>query len=135
MNRAGSISRRAFLRGTGAVAMLSAAPASLVHVAGGVRPAALTRSTFVPLVGDWFRMTGGGDDMKVVLAEINDIVSSRQSPDEDSFALVFRAPVAHARTDGSRTFRHPKMGHVSMFVAPIDRGVHALRYEAVINRS
>jgi hypothetical protein len=135
MNPAGSISRRAFLRGTGAVAMLSAAPVSLAHLPRGARRASLKRSTFTPLLGDAFRMTGGGDDVEVVLAEINNILSSRQTADDDRFALVFRAPVDHARTEGIRTFRHPKIGHVSMFVAPIDRGVKALRYEAVINRS
>jgi hypothetical protein len=121
--------------GAGAVA---AAGGNLVLDAGRGEasdpPALLTRSTFTPLLGTTLRMTGGGDDFEVVLEEINDLSPSAPG-DENRFALVFRAPVGQAPTQGIRTFRHERTGDTGIFVAPVGRAVDGLNYEAVFNRS
>jgi hypothetical protein len=127
------ISRRAFLRSGVAVTVLSAVPVALVPAAFGAPAAGLTRSRFAPLVGTTFRMTGGGDNLDVVLSEIHDLVPVRRSQDEKRFALRFDASRAHRRTEGIRTLHHPQVGNVVLFVSPVDRGVKALHYEAVIN--
>ena len=133
-NRDGSISRRAFLRDCGAVAVLSAAPLSMAQIAGATSREPLGRSRFAPLLGTTLTMSGAGERVDVVLAEINDLRPSARAGDEHRFSLVFRAPAGHVRSGGIRTFSHEALGEVTMFVAPIDRGVRSLRYEAVINR-
>jgi hypothetical protein len=70
-----------------------------------------------------------------VLAEISDLVPAMRAQDERRFALRFDAPRTHLRTEGIRTLHHPQLGDVSMFVSPVDRGVTALHYQAVINRT
>jgi len=97
------------------------------------RKCLLKRSTFMPLRGTTFRMTGVGDDVDVTLAEVNDLLP-RQAGDEHRFALVFLPPSGHAGSQGIYTFRHRDIGAVALFVAPVGRGVDRPRYEAVINR-
>jgi hypothetical protein len=129
------ISRRAFIRSGVAVTVLSAVPVALVPTAWAAPVKGLTRSRFAPLVGATFRMTGGGDDLDVVLAEINDLVPLLRAHDERRFALRFDAPRGHRRTEGIRTLHHRQVGNVVMFVSPVDRGAKALHYQAVINRT
>jgi hypothetical protein len=145
MIRGGSISRRAFLRNGGGLALMGAVPAplthllaispksSLTHPAAVPPKASLTRSTFMPLLGSRFRMTGRGAGLDVVLAEINDLATSRGAADDHRFALVFRAPAGSPRLQGTQTFRHGRIGGVALFVTAIDRGIGSTRYEAVIN--
>jgi len=125
---AGRAGARAAAAAAGADVVLDAGPGE----AGG-SPALLTRSTFTPLVGTTLRMTGGGDDFDVVLEEVNDLSPSAPG-DEDRFALVFRAPVGQAPTQGIRTFRHGRTGDTGIFVAPVGRAVGGVNYEAVFNR-
>jgi hypothetical protein len=161
----GLVSRRAFIAGGAAAALLTAwslasgkgaestlpagagragpatgaaAPgrhAALEAAAGevGGEPAVLTRSTFVPLLGTTLRMTGGGDDVYVVLSEINDLSPSARD-DEGRFALIFRAPAGQVPTQGIRTLHHDRIGATGIFVAPVGRAVGGLSYEAVFNR-
>ena len=163
MAMVGMISRRAFIGGGAAAALLTASSVALgkgalgmgpgvpgragagaAAVGGNVvldagrgeasePPALLTRSTFTPLLGTTLRMTGEGDDFDVVLEEINDLSPSAQG-DEDRFALVFRAPVGQAPTQGIRTFGHERTAGTGIFVAPVGGTVGGLTYEAVFNR-
>jgi hypothetical protein len=139
----GKIPRRTFLHGTAAVAAISALPLSLASPAvtsttnsGATSPHArrtLTRSTFTPLQGSTFRMTGDGHSFDVVLSEINDLSPSTGSDDEGRFSLVFSAPADRPRGQGIRTFHNDRIGDVTMFVAAIDRGRKALRLQSVFN--
>jgi hypothetical protein len=92
------------------------------------------RSTFTPLLGSTFHMSGGGSGYDVVLTEIDDLDFSRADQSEDCFSLIFSGSTSRPRTSGIRTFRHAKIGAVDMFVSPVDRGVRALRLQSVINR-
>lgn len=130
-----SLSRRALLRNGAAVALLSAVPLSLTHRVSAAFGADLTRSTFTPLLGQTLRMTSGGHTVKVVLSEINDLLPTTRAGDENRFSLIFAAPKDEARSQGIEEFRHPEIGKMAMFVAPIDRGTQAVRFEAVVNRS
>ncbi len=130
-----SLSRRALLRNGTVIALLSTAPLSLAEKAEAAPRAQLTRSTFAPLLGRTLRMTSKRSSVKVVLTEINDLLPIGRTSDEDRFSLVFSAPKGEARTQGIKEFRHPQIGTMSMFAAPIDRGTRAVRFEAVINRA
>jgi hypothetical protein len=55
----GSISRRTFLRSSTAIALLSAVPFGVSKRFNPLVPVSLTRSTFSPLLGQSFRVTGG----------------------------------------------------------------------------
>ncbi len=143
METLGMIPRRTFLHGTAAVAAIGALPLSLASpvfastaVPGATSAHArrtLTRSTFTPLQGSTFRMTGDGHSFDVVLSEINDLRASDGTNDEGRFSLVFSAPPDRPRGQGIRTFHNDSFGDVTMFVASIDRGRKALRLESVFN--
>jgi hypothetical protein len=131
----GSMSRRMFLRSGAALALLAAAPTAWAR-SGGLAPRnLLTRSRFTPLLGASFRMTGDGQDLDVVLAQISNLTPVMRADDPNRFALLLEAPMDHAPSEGIRTFQNDDFGEVDLFVSPVDRGVEARRYEAVINRS
>jgi hypothetical protein len=129
-----AMSRRRFLRHSAVLAMLTAAPASLLRSLRLSTPPSLARSRFAPALGTMFTMTGGAGAVEVMLAEINDLSPLRRAEDEDRFALLFEAPDGQPCPDGIRTFHHRSVGDVTLFVSPVDRG-QALRLQAVIDRS
>jgi hypothetical protein len=121
-----------FIRGSAAIGLLALSPARAFAQATGSR---LIRHRFTPLVGESFRMTGGGHNIKVVLTKVGDLTPVLRAHDPNRFALLFRIPDGRQPTPGIRSFRHPAVGTVDLFVSPVDRGAKALHYEAVINRS
>jgi hypothetical protein len=130
------LSRRVFLRGGAAMAFLAAVPAARARASATGAAAKLKRYRFTPLVGARLRMTGGGDDAHVVLAQVGDLFPVLRPDDQNRFSLMFTIPRGrHRPSPGIRTFHHPLIGHVQLFVSPVGRGRKALHYEAVINRS
>jgi hypothetical protein len=129
------VSRRAFLCSGGAFALLATSPSAWARRVTRVGRTALQRSHFKPLVGEKLRMTGGGNDVHVVLSEITDLVPKLRADDPDRFALLFTVGRSHHATPGIRTLHHDALGQVALFVSPVDRGIKARHYEAVINRS
>jgi hypothetical protein len=131
---AGGLSRRMFLSGGAAVALLLAGPPAWARSALAARTRPLRRSRFKPVLGATLRMTGGGDDVDVVLAEITDLSPVLRADDEDRFALLLHARGSHRLRAGTKTLRHHDLGAVALFISPVDRGVEPAHYEAVINR-
>lgn len=80
-------------------------------------------------------MTGGGVTVIVVLTKIGNLTPVLREDDPNRFVLLFEAPLNHERTQGIRRLYHDALRPVSLFVSPVDRGVRARHYEAVINRS
>jgi hypothetical protein len=128
------MSRRMFLRGGAAFALLALAPAAWARSTRAASADSLTRSRFTPHLGARFRMSGAGPSIDVVLTEINDLVPVLRSEDPDRFALLLEAPADQPRTEGIRTFHNDAMGDVNLFVSSVDRGIDARHYEAIINR-
>jgi quercetin dioxygenase-like cupin family protein len=121
--------------GTGvAFSALAVAPSAWAR-SSALRTAALTRSRFTPLVGRTLWMRAQGADIRVVLTEVADLRPARGDGDEDRFVLHFRAAKGAPRRSGVWRLSHRDLGHVDLFVSPIDRGVRTTRYEAVIDRS
>lgn len=100
---------------------------------GGRGP--LVRSHFKPLVGEKLRMTGGQTDVHVVLTAVHDLLPVLRPNDPNRFSLLFAVPRGHRCAEGTMTFHHRDLGRVDLFVSPVDRGIKARHYEAVINRS
>jgi hypothetical protein len=132
---AGRVSRRTFLLSSGAFALLATSPSAWARAVTLARRKTLKRSHFKPLVGSKLRMTGGGRDVHVVLSEITDLIPRLRADDPNRFGLLFTVSGSHQATAGIRTLHHEALGQLALFVSPVDRGVKAHHYEAVINRS
>jgi hypothetical protein len=131
----GLLTRRRFVGAGAGFAGLLIAPSAWARSSAATARKTLVRSHFKPIVGAKLKMTGGGNDVDVVLSEITDLVPRLRPDDPNRFALVFTAPRDHRPTSGIRTLQHDAFGQVALFVSPVDRGVKAHHYEAVINRS
>jgi hypothetical protein len=134
LDSAGKIPRRTFLRGSVAVAAMSTMPLSLARAAFAARRPRLVRSTFTPLLGSTFRVSGEGKHFDVVLKEINDLHPANRSDTENQFSLLFEGRANRSVTQGTMAFSNSRTGDLSLFVVPIDRGVKALRLQSIINR-
>jgi hypothetical protein len=128
------ISRRAFLSGGAAAALLAATPVAVLSGLAAPLRDPLVRDRFEPLHGSTLRMTGPGTDINVVLAEISDLRPASRPNDPKRFSLLFRAPHGKPRVSGMRTFQHADLGKVDLFVSPVDRGLEATHFEAIVNR-
>lgn len=136
------VSRRMFLCGSAALALLAVAPpawarraVSATRGAVAATPRSLTRSRFEPILGGTLRMTGGGHNIDVVLAEITDLLPVLRAHDPHRFALLLHAHGSHQPVSGIRTFHHDDLGDVALFVSPVDRGIGPTHYEAVVDCS
>lgn len=110
-------------------------PFGLSERLGALVPVSLTRSTFSPLLGQSFRVTGGTYLANLVLDEVNDLSPVGKINDEHRFSLIFSGPPRGPRIDEIAEFRHENIGSFSMFVTPVDRVVNATHYEALFNRN
>ncbi len=131
---AGGISRRAFVGGSAILVAVSAVPVGLLRRVGLTRAGPWARSRFVPFVGAAFRMTGGGEHVDVVLAEVRDLNPVLHAAYEKRFSLLFRAVSEHPPADGIRRFRNDEFGEIDMFVSAIGHGTETAKYQVVINR-
>jgi hypothetical protein len=129
------MSRRMFLRGSGAVALAAVTSGSLKRLSCLATSPSLVRSRFVPALGGSFRTAGAGGVSTMTLVEINDLLPVMRAQDEDRFALVFRAAGGHRPVAGMRNFHHDAVGDVVLFVSPVGRSDTVVHYEAVVNRS
>lgn len=126
-----SITRRRFVADGAVLALFLTSPRSL---RAAPSTSVLVRSTFAPLVGTAFRMTGGGRDVHAVLAEIDDIAPVRWPDDQVCFALYFDAPERVPRSDGIYSFGHHRIGSVDLFVTAVGRTGGANTFAAVVDR-
>jgi hypothetical protein len=134
LDSAGKIPRRTFLRGGVAIAAMSTMPLSLARAAFAAARPRLTRSTFTPLLGSTFRVSGDGNHFDVVLKEINDLGPSSRTDTENQFSLLFEGRADRSVSQGTLTFSNSRTGDLSLFVVPIGRGVEVLTLESIINR-
>jgi hypothetical protein len=133
LDSAGKIPRRTFLRGGVAVAAMSTMPLSLARAAFASARPRLVRSTFTPLLGSTFHVSGEGNHFDVVLTEINDLSPSNRTDTENQFSLLFQGRADRSVTQGTLTFSNSRTGKLSLFVVPTGRGVKALTLESIIN--
>jgi len=131
----GRLTRRMFVRTGAAAWALALAPDAWASSTSASRLSSLTRSHFQPLVGAKLRMTAGGTDVHVVLVGVHDLLPVLRPNDPNRFSLMLDVPRQGLCTAGIKTFHHRHLGRVDLFISPVDRGIKARHYEAVINRS
>lgn len=83
-----------------------------------------TAATFLPLVGDSFRLTrDGGPPLDLVLVEV--------TPGPSSFSIVFVGPATQRLAQRTYRVEHERLGAFDLFLVPIGITEAGLRYEAV----
>ncbi len=98
----------------------------------------LRRSTFAPLVGRGFSVTGHGVSRRLVLREVADLEyvprlprSERAAYREKSFTLRFSRQ--RALPAGTYRLSHPRLGTAEVFLSPVGPETDRL-VEAIFNR-
>ncbi|MDX6655536.1 MAG: hypothetical protein QOH62_329 [Solirubrobacteraceae bacterium] len=116
------VTRRSLLRTGGTatlVAIVGTRPWSIATAAAAESsPAYLRRSSYLPLVGDTFRVGNGS----ILLDEVS-------GDREDVFGLTFSGDPLE---QGIHNLRHPQLGTFSLFIAPVGGAVDK---QVVVDRS
>jgi hypothetical protein len=128
------LDRRAFLvSGAAAVTagvVVAQAPMAFARSAArALPPVAFTRTTFLPLIGSTFRVSG--TTTRLTLVEVGDLTGAPAGADSQ-FSLLFQG--AGAKLPSAIATLKGQGPTVTMFVAPVDRGIVHQNYEAVVNR-
>lgn len=74
------------------------------------------------------------DEQNSVELELVQVSEVKLFPQQEQFAIVFRGPLNAFLGQGTRLFRHEKMGEFELFVVPISKDAQGVYYEAVFNR-
>ena len=125
------VSRRAVLVGGAATAALSVAQFGWLQSALAAT-AIPGRDAFAGCLGATFRITGNGLAADAVLTEVTGLSPATQTIDQNRFSLVFT--LGGPLPQGIYTFRQKQLGNVDLFAAPVDRGVKARFFQAIVNR-
>lgn len=134
-----AVTRRALLTSAGVAAAGLALPAGAAatgsrrgHRLRARRPSHLRRSSYRPLIGERFRVSGSR--VRLRLEAVQSLsVGPRDS--ENAFALVFRAPRgAAALRDQVPELHHPRLGSFRLLVSAGQDSRHGRPYAAIINR-
>ena len=95
-------------------------------------PEKLTRASFEPHLNTTFRVVHDGDDtFDLALIEVADKTPAG-FPGEQ-FSLLFKGPSELMLLQQTCVLEHPEMGHVTLFLVPVDQKKDGYRYEAVFN--
>jgi hypothetical protein len=121
--------------GAGAAALyLDALPAA---ARAATAPAYLRRASYVQ--GTRFKTpTATGTTVTLTLTSVADLVRARTEPAlrgrDDAFTLMFSGPATPVLPAAVRRIRHPTLGWVSLFAAPVGRASGSQAYEVVVDR-
>jgi hypothetical protein len=121
----------------GAIVALQPQLAKAAVAAGASDPAYLRRASYVPLVGQGFRVSWWGGSATLTLAGVADLSARELRGRDDAFALEFAAPASAPlqHETGPLSLSHPRLGGFDLFVAPVDAASGTQGYEAIVNRS
>ena len=135
-----TLSRRAFLAGGASLAAIGAVSGVVSRGAASVlhpdrmRNLAFRRSTFVPLVGQHFRIIHDHGSLTVVLREVSDLGPSVRPGAEGQFSLMFAdAGLRPALPGETYSISHPRLGRISLFITPVGLARTTQFYQAIIN--
>ena len=128
---AASLTRRAFVRSGGLLAVGLALPGrALAHVKARGPASWFKRSSYHPLVGEWF--TVHGSTARLRLQAVEDL-NRGQKGSEQSFGLLFRSP-NDAAVPQVPLLHHHSLGHFHLFFSSTSWSGRGRYYYAVINR-
>lgn len=92
----------------------------------------LTRDQFADNLNTDFKMFFADDvSADVKLVEVTEL--SRR-PRNESFSLIFLAPVDAPVLNQMFRMEHPSLGSFELFMGPVSQNESGIRYEAVFNR-
>jgi hypothetical protein len=97
-------------------------------------PNQLTSATFIPHVGEAFRLDF--DDFPTVelkLTAVDEYAPNPGADREEPFSLFFRGPQEPVLPQAIYRFEHDALGSLEIFVVPIGRDDSGTSYEAVFN--
>jgi hypothetical protein len=100
-----------------------------------LRDMPLTRDAFEQLVGRTLRMRGTGSSLAVTVVGVHDIKPAAAAGDQHRFSVLLRGTRRQAAAQGVYTFAAAGLRGFDLLVVPVDRGVSARFYQAVINRA
>jgi hypothetical protein len=130
---AAPLTRRAFVRSGGMLALGLTLPGRAIARAKAKRPAAwYRRSSYHRLVGQWF--TVHGSPVRMRLEAVRDL-NAGQKGAEESFGLLFRAPVDRPLPSQVPLLHHHSTGHFHLFFSSTAWSGRGRTYYAVINRA
>ncbi|MBL0141433.1 MAG: hypothetical protein IPP91_05060 [Betaproteobacteria bacterium] len=126
--------RRAFLQFAGLAPAAAAAGLVSTATARAASSGQLTRSTFLPCVGDEFLFEGGPfEAMPAKLVRIEGLAQGGATLDgEGTFRLLFEPEAKGAIAQESYRVSHARLGRFTLFVSPNDAEGRVV--EAVFNR-
>lgn len=95
-------------------------------------PDRLSRDWFVPHLKSRFSMSLTGDGtVDMTLVEVSPETRIHNGAvDYTAFTILFDAPQGSPVAEGIYHIRHPKLGEMDLFLAPVGKTVTKLRYEA-----
>lgn len=91
-----------------------------------------TKEEFSQQVRQKFKATSpAGRDLEMTLAEFREVVDTET---QETFTLIFRAPVDVEPEQGTYIFRNDALGEQAIFLVPVGRDENGVSFEAVYNR-
>jgi hypothetical protein len=94
--------------------------------------ASLTQEEFSQHANSKFQVLIDQDNS--VELELTQVSELKIYPEQEEFAVVFRGPLNAFLGQGTRTFKHDRMGEFVIFIVPIAQDAQGFEYEAVFNR-
>lgn len=146
------ITRRSFIRASGALAVSGVLFSSLGQVFGQKGAGGegfpipiesttdplnyLTRSHFEPFVNAYLQIQSGKSrPTRLQLLEVRELskpINQKRGINGESFSLLFRSDQKRSIEGQVYTFRHASLGTFSLFLSPVGMSGH--EYEAIVNR-
>ena len=135
------VDRRSFLQGIGACSLASLAVTAVEgrHQSGAnSKPMIenLSLATFLPCIGNTFRIQAGGQTVALELIEAAALPPGIRPPTlarREPFSLVFRAPAGFNAPQSIYELHHDRLGPFGVFLVPIGPDATGPRYEAIFN--
>ncbi len=95
--------------------------------------ASLTLGDFATLLGERFRLIGGGTALELELISADAFGGEKRGLPRQPFSLVFRGPRAHALPQSIHRLESARLGVLEIFLVPIEPDPAGRRYEAVFS--
>ena len=97
-------------------------------------PEILTRASFEPHLNTTFRLIHSGTEpFDLELIEVVD--KTPVGFPGEQFSLLFKGPSDRTLSQQTCPLEHPEMGHLNLFLVPVNQKKDGYRYEAFFNNA
>ena len=90
-------------------------------------------STFEPLVEQVFQAAVDGKTWEFQLVQAKPLRAFPDTPRQDPFLLLFRAPKSCDLGQGSLQMDHDQLGTINLFVVPVKSDEEGVYFESIFN--